>query len=123
SSMIKHIKQIPTYILAIIFLLFNGIPFFFMVNTSLKDQFEFLQSPWTLPKAFNLANYTNILDSTFLTYFFNSIIISVSAVVLVVIFASLASYPLAKIKFRLSKPVFGLFLIGMMIPVHSTLIP
>ncbi|MBS4210027.1 carbohydrate ABC transporter permease [Bacillus sp. FJAT-50079] len=121
--MIQKWRGIPTYIIAIIFLLFTGLPFFFMINTAFKDQFEFLQSPWKLPASLNIENFTNILNGTFFTYFMNSIIVSVSTVILVVIFASLASYPLARIKFKLSKPVFMLFLVGMMIPVHSTLIP
>ena len=71
----------------------------------------------------NLENFAYVLNSVFANYFINSLIISISSVVLVVLFASLASYPLARMKFRLSKPVFMLFLVGMMIPVHSTLIP
>lgn len=121
--MIKQIKKIPVYIIAIMLLLFTGIPFFFMVNTSLKNQFDFLQSPWSIPKSLYLDNFINIFQSSFATYFVNSIIISVTSVTLVVIFASLVSYPLARIKFKLSQPVYLLFLVGMMIPVHSTLIP
>lgn len=121
--MIKQIKKIPVYMLAIILLLFTGIPFFFMVNTSLKGQADFLQSPWSLPNSLFLDNFSALFQSSFATYFMNSIIISLTAVVLVVIFASLVSYPLARIKFRLSKPVYLLFLVGMMIPVHTTLIP
>lgn len=121
--MIKQIQKLPVYIVAIILLLFTGIPFFFMVNTSLKSQFEFLQSPWSIPTSLYLDNFISIFQSSFATYFVNSIIISLTSVILVVIFASLVSYPLARIKFKLSQPVYLLFLVGMMIPVHSTLIP
>lgn len=94
-----------------------------MVNTSFKDQSGFLNNPWSISSLFNLDNYITLFESSFATYFINSVTISLISVVLVVIFASLVSYPLAKIKFRLSQPVFLLFLVGMMIPVHTTLIP
>ena len=56
-------------------------------------------------------------------YFLNSIIVSVVSVIAVVILAAMASYPFSRMKFRLNRPLFFLFLAGMMIPVHTTLIP
>lgn len=117
------IKKIPIYVLALLLLFFTGYPFFFMVNSSLKKQFEFLSDPWKLPATLYLDNYTNILGGAFMQYFYNSLVITISAVVLVVFFAALASYPLSRMKFKLNRPIFLLFLVGMMIPVHTTLIP
>jgi raffinose/stachyose/melibiose transport system permease protein len=119
----KWIRHLPLYVLALILLFFTGYPFFFMVNSSFKKQFEFLSDPWKLPDRLFLENYTNILGSSFMKYFYNSFIITVVSVVLVVLFAALASYPLARMQFRLNRVLFLLFLIGMMIPVHTTLIP
>ncbi|RDW22175.1 carbohydrate ABC transporter permease [Oceanobacillus arenosus] len=121
--MLKGIKKIPLYMLAIILLVFTGVPFLIMVNTSFKGQLEFMTSPWSLPKTFSFDNYLLLFESDFFRYFLNSVIVTVISVVLVILLSAMASYPLAKMKFKLNKPLFILFLIGMMIPIHTTLIP
>lgn len=68
-------------------------------------------------------NFELVFQGDFLKYFSNSLLASTISVMLVIIIASLASYPLARMKFKLNRPIFLLFLLGMMIPVHSTLIP
>jgi raffinose/stachyose/melibiose transport system permease protein len=35
----------------------------------------------------------------------------------------MASYPLSRMKFKLNRPILLLFMVGMMIPIHTTLIP
>jgi|SRR5690625_190978 len=117
------LRKISLYLLAFILLLFTGLPFLIMVNTSFKDQLEFMTSPWTLPESFSLENYLSLFRSDFFQYFFNSVVVTTISVVLVVILSAMASYPLARMKFKLNKPLFILFLVGMMIPIHTTLIP
>ncbi len=121
--MLKAVSRLPLYLLATVFLFFSGFPYFFMINTAFKDQFEFITSPWQLPKQLLTKNFELVLQGDFLKYFSNSFLVSAISVILVVILASLASYPLARMKFKLNQPIFLLFLLGMMIPVHSTLIP
>jgi len=94
-----------------------------MVSSSFKSQLEFMTSPWSLPKDFTLESYSVVLSSNFLRYFGNSLIVSAVSVVIVIVISAMASYPLARIKFKLNRPIFILFLIGMMIPIHTTLIP
>ncbi len=120
---LKSIKTIPVYVLAIIILLFTGVPFFIMVNSSFKTQLEFMSSPWSLPESFSFNNYRLLFETDFFQYLFNSLFVSVVSVVLVIVLSAMASYPLSRLKFRLSKPLFLLFTIGMMIPIHTTLIP
>ncbi|MDC3416050.1 carbohydrate ABC transporter permease [Aquibacillus salsiterrae] len=121
--MIKRISQMPLYLLSILLLLFTGLPFFIMVNTSFKQQFEFMSSPWSLPENFSFANYALVFESSFLKYFTNSLILAVVSVVLTIVLAAMASYPLSRMKFKLNRPIFLLFTVGMMIPIHTTLIP
>ncbi|MBD1379607.1 carbohydrate ABC transporter permease [Metabacillus arenae] len=121
--LINRIKQIPLYVLAIIILIFTGLPFLIMINSSFKSQLEFMTSPWSLPDAFTLSNYSSVMSSDFFNYFFNSLIVSAISVVLVIVLSAMASYPLARMKFKLNRPLFMLFLVGMMIPIHTTLIP
>lgn len=120
---IQRLRQLPLYVVAILILIVTGFPFLIMVNTSLKSQYEFMTSPWSLPDVFTLSNYRELFQSNFFQYFSNSVLVSVITVVLVVVFSAMASYPLARLKFRLNRPLFLLFMVGMMIPIHTTLIP
>lgn len=122
-SIIKKISKMPLYLLAIILLVFTGLPYFLMINSSLKSQLEFMTSPWSLPNFLTFENYSKVLSSEFLRYFGNSLIVAVISVILVIVVSAMASYPLARMKFKLNRPLFILFMIGMMIPIHTTLIP
>lgn len=113
----------PLYLLAIIILVFTGLPFLIMVNSSFKNQYEFMTKPWSLPDVFTLENYSLIFSSQFFHYFLNSLLVSGISVVIVIVLSAMASYPLARLKFKFNRPIFILFLVGMMIPIHTTLIP
>ncbi|WP_134702613.1 carbohydrate ABC transporter permease [Ammoniphilus sp. YIM 78166] len=117
------LKKSPLYILAFIILIFTGYPFVYMIATSLKTQQEFFESPSSLWSSFTLENYTAVFSMNLHTYFSNSLVVSIVSVGATVLLAAMASYPLARMKFRLNRPLFFLFLAGMMIPVHTTLIP
>lgn len=121
--MIRQIKKIPLYALAILFLIFTGFPYLYMVMISFKSQSDFFQNPVSFFTSFTFENYVRVLQMDIPRYFLNSIIVSVVSVIAVVILAAMASYPFSRMKFRLNRPLFFLFLAGMMIPVHTTLIP
>ena len=122
-NMIKKLSNMPLYALAIILLIFTGLPYLIMINSSFKSQLEFMTSPWSFPDAFTFDNYSMVLSSNFIRYFGNSILVSVISVVIVIVISAMASYPLARMKFKLNRPLFILFMVGMMIPIHTTLIP
>jgi raffinose/stachyose/melibiose transport system permease protein len=78
---------------------------------------------WGFPKQIYFGNFEKVLRSKFSIYFLNSLIVAGFATVFTILVASLASYAFAKMKFRLSPLLLMLFVVGMMIPVHTTLIP
>jgi len=51
------------------------------------------------------------------------VLITVIAVVLTILLASFVTFAITRMRWKLSSLVLGLFMVGMMIPVHSTLIP
>lgn len=117
-------KSTLLYILAALIAVFAAYPFLYMISTSFKSMNEFFTNPFTIiPKNFTFEQYGSVFGMGLTSYFVNSIIISVLAVGLVVFIAALASYPLSRMKFRINRPIFTLFIVGMMIPVHATLIP
>jgi raffinose/stachyose/melibiose transport system permease protein len=112
------------YILAIAFLVIFGFPFVLTFFMSFKSMSEYMAGNfWGLPKKIFFDNFRRVLAANFLIFFRNSIIVSSISVALVTIFASLASYAFAKLKFRFNGAIFLLIIVGMMIPIHTTLIP
>lgn len=118
------VRKTSLYLLAAVLVVFSAYPFLYMVSTSFKSMEDFFMNPFSvLPESFSFTQYLSVLDMGLTKYFLNSILITVISVVLVVFIAALASYPLSRMKFRLNTTLFLLFIGGMMIPVHATLIP
>lgn len=117
------LKSIGTYLLAILFLIFAGYPFIYMIFTTFKTQSYFFQHPSSIWAPFTLENYILVFELGIDRYFLNSLLISVVSVGSVVLLAAMVSYPIVRMKFSLNRPIFLMFLAGLMIPVHTTLIP
>ena len=118
------VKKTPLYLLTALLVVFSTYPFLYMVSTSFKSMEDFFMNPFSvLPESFSFTQYLSVLDMGLTKYFLNSILVTVIAVILVVFIAALASYPLSRMKFRLNSTLMLLFIGGMMIPVHATLIP
>lgn len=111
-------------IMAMLWLGISGSPFFFMMQTGFKTQFELLTgSVWALPKTPILSNYAGVLTGSFLMYLRNSVIVVSLSVFLILFISALAAYVFSRMKFRGSTLLFGLIMAGMAIPIHVTLIP
>lgn len=111
------------YVISIVFLVITGYPFVYMIATSFKTQPEFFEHPVSLLSKFNFENYALVFKLGIDTYFLNSIIVSLICVTAVIFLSAMISFPLVRMRFKLNRPIFYLFLAGMMIPVHTTLIP
>lgn len=104
------------------------IPVVWAFFTSFKSKNEIISSGFRLiPNKFTLANYIELLGSNeqtpVLTWFINSLIISVGQTLLVLIVVSLAAYGYTRVKFK-GRDVLFLFLLStMMFPSVLSLIP
>lgn len=104
------------------------IPVVWAFFTSFKSKNEIISSGFGLiPNKFTLANYIELLGSNeqtpVLTWFVNSLIISVGQTLLVLIVVSLAAYGYTRVKFK-GRDVLFLFLLStMMFPSVLSLIP
>ncbi|MEC9490211.1 MAG: carbohydrate ABC transporter permease [Halanaerobiales bacterium] len=122
--MINKIKQLVIYLFLLVWLVITGYPLVFLVQNSFKIRMEFFRNPvWALPEQFTLQNYIDVMESGFYIYFINSIIVCFISVAIIILVSALASYAISRIDFKFNKLVYILFLAGMMIPIHSTLIP
>lgn len=99
-------------------------PVIWLIYSSMKTSAEFDISVVSLPSAFNLENFKKVLEiSNMERYMLNSILIAGVSVVLTLLFSFVIGYFLARYKFKFSKAIYGGFLVGMLIPVHSLMIP
>jgi raffinose/stachyose/melibiose transport system permease protein len=100
-------------------------PLVWLFMFSLKTNQEvFGMSPFALPQDPQWGNYVKAWTTGNIdTYFFNSVIYTVVAVVLTVILASFVTFAVTRMHWKLSGFVLALFMAGYMIPLHSTLIP
>jgi raffinose/stachyose/melibiose transport system permease protein len=98
-------------------------PFVFMALGSLKTRGDFLEHPFGIPRELTFDNFKNLFSADFGQYFLNSILIAAVTVTGTVVLAIMAAYPLSRFRTRLNTPMMLLFLAGIMVPVHVTLIP
>ena len=100
-------------------------PFLFVIFTAVRSQGELLrEGPFSIPSELRLANFARAWEvGNFSVYFRNSLLVTFLKVPLGILVASLAAYPLAKLRFPLRDHVFLFFLMGLAIPIHVALIP
>lgn len=113
------------YLFLIIVAIFQIFPIIWLFLFSLKNNQEvFNMSPFALPESPKWENYSKVwTEGNISLYFFNSVTYTVVAVILTVVLASMVTFAITRMNWKGSKIVLGLFMIGLMIPVHSTLIP
>jgi multiple sugar transport system permease protein len=100
-------------------------PFALMVITSLKSMGD-IQSPTFsfIPREWHFDNYAKAMQSgEWLTYFYNSFIVTAVTVIVSLVLNSMAGYAFARLKFPGRNMLFFSVLIGIMVPAQVTMIP
>lgn len=124
----NRIKSRISWVIAAVFAIYAAIvaitPFIFMVINSFKEKFEMLtKGVFSLPDRLNFDNYIEVIKGNFTSYFFNSVIVLVVSLVILLMISAFASYPLSRFKFKMKGFVYAVIVACMSIPVHITLIP
>ncbi len=101
------------------------LPLYWLLLFSLKNNQEVFQlHPFAFPKAFRFENYVKVwTQGNIDNYFLNSVWYTAVAVVFTVFLASMATFAITRMRWKGSGLTLGLFMVGIMIPVHATLIP
>jgi raffinose/stachyose/melibiose transport system permease protein len=96
-------------------------PVFLTVVNSFKDRASIFRSPLSvpLPSTFSLIGYQTVLgQGNFVIYFENSAIVTISSIVIVLLFGAMAAFALSEYRFR-GNLLTGLYMaIGIMIPIR-----
>lgn len=100
-------------------------PFLWMISAAFKTQNEFFSNRLGLiPKDFTWDNIVRIwTKANFDTYFFNTVIVTIFAVTMVLIMTNLAGYVMGRYDFVGKKLITGIFMASIAIPLVSTIIP
>jgi raffinose/stachyose/melibiose transport system permease protein len=118
------IGKVVVALLALIWLIIAGAPFYFMVASAFKEQFEILTTGvFAMPKGLYVQNFSKVIESDFYKYLINSVFVVGVSLALILITSLFASYPFSRFKFKLNKPLFGIIVAAMAVPIHVTLIP
>ena len=113
-------------LILIIFSLSCIFPLIWMFYSSLKEKRVFNADIIGLPTNPTLSNYTKILtnpDYHIYQSMFNSFRVTFLSVVLIVICGFIVGYIIARVRFKLNRVLYVMFLMGMLIPIHSLLVP
>ena len=97
-------------------------PVIWLFLQSFKNNQEFVASPLALPSSFSFANYASAFPAIS-RYFLNSLLVVACTLIISLTFSSMAAYGISRMRWKLSGTFKIMFLLGMMIPVHSIMIP
>jgi raffinose/stachyose/melibiose transport system permease protein len=117
----KVIVQISMALWAII----NIFPLYWLFTFSLKDNSEIFSGNIAgLPSKWLFSNYSHaLINGKVYLYLINSALITGITILLTCLIALMAAYALERMIWRGQKVVMTLLLLGLMIPIHTALLP
>ena len=100
-------------------------PFLWMISASFKTQEDFFRDRLSLiPSEFTLDNIIRVwTKGNFGVYFFNTVVVTVCTVLLVLIMTNTAGYVMGRYDFVGKRVIIGIFVASISIPLVSTIIP
>jgi raffinose/stachyose/melibiose transport system permease protein len=100
-------------------------PLIWLFDFSLASSNElFTNGLLIIPKKIQWGNYVKaFIDGHFLLYLKNSLLVNTLAVVIVIVISIMAAFACTRMSWKLSPVVRNILLLGMMIPIHATLLP
>ncbi len=101
-------------------------PMFWLFYSSLKSDQEIFLRPFQLPPASALhwENFSHAwIQGNFKSYFINSVIMTLSTVLMTTLLSAMTAYALSRFRFLGAKPLYFYFLAGLMIPIQLAIVP
>jgi raffinose/stachyose/melibiose transport system permease protein len=97
---------------------------YWMINLSFKSKSEVYTNPFGLPKKWVFSNYGDALEKfNFVRYLSNSLIYSVSTIVITVFFGCMLAYCLSRMNWKFKGFVFSYISMGLIVPAQVVIIP
>lgn len=118
----RRLQRAGAALLLVLLILLMIYPFYFMVQTSLKDNTEFVRQFWLPAAPFHFSNYGEAFP-IIAHYMLNSVIVVGLATLGVLVIATLAAYPFARMRFVGRIWLYRALIGMMMVPPVLTLVP
>jgi len=108
----------------IVFAFVMLVPYVWMLLLSFKPQVEIAQANTIFPATWTIKNYIKVFKTVpMIHWFFNSVMVTGSATVIILFTSSLVGFVFAKYHFRFKNIIFWFILATMMITPQVTMIP
>jgi ABC-type sugar transport system, permease component len=118
------ISKLIIYLLLILWAVTTIFPFLWVINCSFKTTTQILNSSFALSLKPIFANYQNAFEKqNILRSYMNSLIISGSVTLIVMLFSTMAAFAMTRYEFRGKKIARMLIICSLMFPAFSTIIP
>ncbi|NED96876.1 carbohydrate ABC transporter permease [Phytoactinopolyspora alkaliphila] len=122
--MTRALERMSAYTALIVMAMISVIPLLWIWVQSLRTSAATAANPFGLEWPLQVGNYATAWNAgRFADYLMNSTIVAVGTVTLVVAVAFPAAYALGTLDLRWANGMFMLFLLGLMIPIWSIVIP
>ena len=119
------VRKVVIYVILVLWALINLFPVYWMFTFSLKSNEEiFGKNLIGLPWEWRWSNYVSAWHTGNMPlYFLNSVVVSVSAIALVIIASMMATYAITRLSWKWSSQVNAFFMLGLTIPIHASIVP
>jgi ABC-type sugar transport system, permease component len=122
--MSKKLGKLLSYFFAVLWGGITIFPLYVTFLSSVKDNQGINLGMFKIPQKWLWSNYKAAFVSAHIgKAVINSICLGILSTILVIMIALLAAYVLSRKKFKLKSLVYSMFIIGVMVPVHCTIIP
>lgn len=120
----KKTKKGLYYVITTAIFLFFLVPFYIVIVNAFKDNKEILSNALSLPSSLNLSAIVDAFQKmNYIQTFGNSLLITLTSVVLTIIVAAMCAYLFARKNWKINKAVFMILVISMIIPFQTIMIP
>jgi raffinose/stachyose/melibiose transport system permease protein len=112
------------YVVMGTFALMTIYPILWLVLNSFKSTQEYRVNRVGLPREWTLENYSGAWQiGEFSKLIGNSFLYTIGATVGIIVFSSLAGFAFAKLRSRATGPIYGSFVIGILLSIQSLMVP
>jgi raffinose/stachyose/melibiose transport system permease protein len=124
SKTAETLRATMQYCAMIFFTVLFLYPILWLLLNSFKDNQELFRSPWAWPQKLAADNYVRaVVEGNIGRYFINSVVIAAAVVIFTTLLGGMAAYGITRLRWKLSRFVLSVFLLGLMIPAHATIVP
>jgi multiple sugar transport system permease protein/raffinose/stachyose/melibiose transport system permease protein len=117
SGGLERLRRMPLLVFVLLYTLVTGGPLLWVASMSLRTTAEIFKAPYAPPSPAHWDKFADAwLKSNYHTYFWNSAIVVVCAVVGVTIVGAMAAHCLARYNFRSSRLVRFVIVSGLILP-------